>query len=81
MIYGMYAIRDTKAGFGQPIIEANNAVAMRNFYNAFVDKNSVLFNNKKDFDLFKIGEYDSELGLVTGLVHELIAEGVNANEV
>lgn len=78
MIYNIYAVRDSKSGYGSLLLEQNDAVAMRNFYNAFVDTKSVLHNNRKDFDLVRLGDFDNETGKINVLdVRSVVAEGIN----
>lgn len=62
MKFNVYAIRDVKTGFLSPTFEVNDAVAMRNFQHAVMNSDSVLFSHAKDFDLYKIGTYDSDAG-------------------
>lgn len=62
MKFNVYAIRDVKTGFMSPTFEINDAVAMRNFEHAVQNSDSILFSHCKDFDLYKIGTYDSETG-------------------
>lgn len=62
MKLNVYSIRDSKTGFLSPTFEINDAVAMRNFEHAVVNSDSVLFSHARDFDLFKIGTFDSDTG-------------------
>lgn len=65
MKMGMYAIRDAKTGYFAPTVEVNDFAAVRNFEHAVTNGDSLLFSHSDDFDLFKIGEYDSDSGLVS----------------
>lgn len=63
MIYGVYAIRDLKTGFLTPTVDVNDQSAMRNFEHAVVSHpDSLFFSHPEDYTLFKLGEYDSDLG-------------------
>lgn len=62
MKFNVYSIRDSKTGFLSPTFEINDVVAMRNFEHAVVNSDSVLFTHARDFDLFKIGTFDSDTG-------------------
>ena len=62
MKFGVYAMKDNLSGFLTPTFEVNDDVAMRNFAYAVSHKDTLLYAEKKDFDLYKIGEYDSETG-------------------
>lgn len=65
MIVNVYSIRDYKSGFNAPTFENNDAVAMRNFANACMQKGSVLSNFSDDFELWLIGKFDTENGQLT----------------
>lgn len=62
MIVNVYCIRDVKTGFLTPTFEVNDAVAMRNFSHAVQNSDSILFSHCKDFDLYKVGTFDSDSG-------------------
>lgn len=67
MKFNVYSIRDSKTGFLSPTFEVNDAVAMRNFEHAVVNSDSVLFSHARDFDLYKIGTFDSDTGKILSL--------------
>uniref|UniRef100_A0AAU8B7G6 Nonstructural protein n=1 Tax=Dulem virus 106 TaxID=3145583 RepID=A0AAU8B7G6_9VIRU len=58
----VYAIRDICTGYMTPTFEINDAVAIRNFEHAVTSVDSVLRSHASDFDLFRIGQYDSDTG-------------------
>ncbi len=62
MLFGLYSIRDVKSGFMTPVVEENDAVALRNFSHAVQNSDSVLFTHFKDFALYKVGMFDNETG-------------------
>lgn len=62
MKFNAYSIRDSKTGFLQPTFEVNDQVAMRNFSHAVQNSDSILFTHARDFDLYKIGNFDSDTG-------------------
>lgn len=64
MKFGVYSIRDAKTGFLSPAFEVNDQVAMRNFVHAVSNSDSVLFSHARDFDLYKIGTFDSDTGRI-----------------
>lgn len=69
MIYNIYAIKDDASTFLAPTIDATDATAIRQFKAALSNaENSIMYCNKKDFSLYKIGTYDSETGLITPYV-------------
>ena len=76
MNYPMYSIRDIKTCFLAPNCDQSDQSAIRNFAYAINDK-GVMNYSPKDFDLYKVGEYDSETGVITGCLPELICQGIN----
>lgn len=64
MIYGLYCMRDVKTGFMQPVMEANDQSAIRNFYHTVWNSEGILFSFAQDFTLFKVGSFDAETGAV-----------------
>lgn len=74
MIYGVYAMFDKKTGFMTPTIEQNDAVAIRNFFYA-LRKNDYLGVHYSDLELYKLGSFDNDLGILTGIDKVLLAEG------
>lgn len=65
MKYGVYSIRDARVGFMSPTIDNNDDSAMRNFYHSISQSEGILFTYAKDFDLYKVAEFDSDSGLMT----------------
>lgn len=68
MKFGVYSIRDSKTGFMAPTVEVNDQVALRNFSHAIMQSESILFTHAGDFELFKVGEFDSDTGYVDAIV-------------
>lgn len=62
MIFGVYCVRDVKAGFQTPAIQANDQVAVRGFISAVMNSDSVLFTHAQDFSLYRLGTFDSDTG-------------------
>lgn len=63
MKFGLYSINDSKTGFLQPRMDMNDASAMRSFGVDCKDL-KVMNLNPADFDLYKIGVFDSDSGLI-----------------
>lgn len=82
MKYPIYSYRDLKVAFGQPIVEMNDQTAIRGFAYA-INQNQGLMNfSPKDYDLYRIGEFDAEKGiLIPEKVPVLVMSGVSAVEV
>lgn len=74
MKYNVYAIRDLKTGYLQPTVEMNNESAIRNFEHAVMQGNSLFFSHASDYSLFVIGEYDTDLGIITPIEHQVLIE-------
>lgn len=82
MRFGVYAMRDSMTGFLTPTFDVNDQSAKRNFVFALRRKDTLLYSNAQDYDLYKIGEFDQESGVITPLVHhELICTGLSVKEV
>lgn len=79
MILNVYAIRDTKSGYMNPTFELNDAVAMRNFSFACQQTDSLLFACASDFELYQIGRFDTETGIIQDdLPHRFLCSGTDA---
>ena len=78
MKLGVYCIRDSKVGWLTPTVDHNDASAARNFVHAMKQTDSLLYSHSKDFDLWKIGTFDSEKGTLEPLFPgELVFEGAS----
>ena len=65
MIYPMYVIRDTKVGFDpQIILQMNEQSAVRGFQFMMSNENSMQGKFPADYELYKIGDYDTDSGIV-----------------
>lgn len=79
MIYGVYSMRDVKTGFMSPVVEPNDDAAARNFYHSVSVSEGILFTYASDFDLYKLGTFDSDSGLLSPIVPPiLVAQGSHA---
>lgn len=77
MIYGVYSIRDKLTGYLQPAFEVNDPSAMRNFESGIlaVQRGNLLHSHPGDYDLFKVGTFDTDTGLLAPCDHVQIASG------
>lgn len=75
MEYVVFVMRDNKVGFLTPSFDLNEEVAKRNF--AYALTNNQLMNfSPADFDLFKLGTYNTETGNFTLLeIPECVMSG------
>ena len=72
MVYPIYSINDALVGFQTPTIQNNDAVAMRNFKEAFSD-----VGTPADFSLFKIGAFDTDTGEIIPEVPQVICRATD----
>lgn len=62
----LMSIKDSKTGvFSQPQLVVNENVAIRNVSIVLKDERSILSQCPNDFDLFIIGSFDDETGVVS----------------
>lgn len=79
MKYPMYSYRDVKVGFTPPQADQNDGTAIRGFKYALNNKDGVMNYSPKDFDLYRVGEFDTDKGLLITLkVPQLICSGASA---
>lgn len=64
MMFGMYSIKDAKTGFMTPVVEQNDAAALRNFSHAVNQLESIMHDSPNDFSLFKISDFDTDAGII-----------------
>ena len=78
MKYPVYSYRDSAAmAFGQPIVEQNEFTAIRGFKYAVNGREGVMNFSPKDYDLYKIGEFDVEKGELIPIMPELVCSGMS----
>ncbi len=78
MIFSVYSIRDELTGFLSPVVEQNDAIAMRNFRHA-CDSNpdtSLMSWEPTSYCLYRIATFDTDSGVVAPITPiELICRG------
>lgn len=63
MIYPVYTIRDVKVGFDtQFMVQINDDAAIRAFNMAINNPGTMLAFVPSDFELYKIGEFNTDIG-------------------
>lgn len=73
MKYVVVAIRDEMTGFFSPQCEVNESTAARNFEHAVVSHpDSLFFTHPADYGLYRIGEFDSDTGVMEPCLPEPI---------
>lgn len=70
----IYSIRDVHTGFMTPTVDQNDASAMRNFGHAVMQSQSLMNSHPKDYSLYKVGEFDSDTGEISGHIPELVTD-------
>lgn len=79
MRYGVYSMRDAKVGFTQITLEQSDEIAIRNFAYAMRRPDTVYQEFTQDFDLYRLGYFDTEDGLLEPhIVPELLISGPSA---
>ena len=77
MKYPLYCIRDVKVGFLAPQADQSDQSAIRSFSFAVNGNDGIMNFSPKDFDLYKVGEFDSEDGSIISCVPDLVCSGVD----
>lgn len=76
MVFPIYSIRDKLVGFQGVSLHHNDAVAMRNFEEAFNDA-----PHAEDYSLYKLGTFDTNTGIVSSLKEpEIVCTGFDIKE-
>lgn len=64
----LFSIRDTKSGhFGKPIVAPHQAPLIREFTEAVNDPKTIYSKFPADFDLYEVGDFDQNTGLLIPL--------------
>lgn len=77
MTIGIYSMKDLKVGYGPVFPEQNDNTAKRLFGTQMNAANSIQSFSPADFQLFKLGEYDTESGIITPCEPILLLDGYN----
>lgn len=62
MIRGVYAVRDALTGFLSPVFDESDAVAVRNFQNAVLSPQTVMFTHPQDYSIWRLAWFDTKNG-------------------
>lgn len=77
MILYMYSICDKYTDYVYPFPAYGDSAAIRNF-GVEINTNPIAKEHPADFDLFKVGEFDTKTGLVKSYVpNEIVTSGLN----
>lgn len=78
MKYPMYSVRDRHTGFMTPSTDFNDNTAKRNFAKAINSDNGIMNFDPGDFDLYRIGEFDTDKGvLIPEKIPQLVISGLS----
>lgn len=79
MKFNVYAIRDIHTGFMTPTVDQNDASAIRNFRHGVMQAASLMHTHPKDYSLCRIGEYDTDTGVIESCLPVHIADAVEVS--
>lgn len=74
-VRSLYALKDIKTGFSDPITQPNDAVAVRSFERSALDLSQQFGIPLCDLQLWRIGEMDLDSGTLISSTPELLVEG------
>lgn len=77
MKYPMYSYRDSKVGFMPPQCDQSDAAAIRGFSYAVNGNNGMMGFAPQDFDLYKVGEFDTDKGTIKIMTPVLVVSGMS----
>lgn len=77
MKYPIYSYRDKKVGFMPPQCEQSEQAAVRGFSYGVNGNSGIMNFAPADYDLYKVGEFDTESGQVTACLPEFIVNGAS----
>lgn len=77
MKYPIVSIRDVKVGFMSPQAEQSEQTAIRGFSYAMNHGDGIMSFSPKDFDLYKIADFDTETGKIEPITPTVLVSGVN----
>ena len=70
-------MRDHMTGYMNPFVATNEGVAKRDFKILVNDRDQKLAFNPQDFDLYKLGEFDTETGKIKPCEPDLLVTGLS----
>lgn len=76
-VRNLYAIKDIKSGFSDPCIQVNDAVAARSFERQVPVMSDSLGIPLSDFQLWRVGKFDSDSGMLVPETPVLLLEGAS----
>lgn len=80
MILNLYSVRDVKTGFLSLTSDYNDASAMRNFAHACMQKSSLMFTHPRDYELYNVGQFDNDTGVIIPCEKKFLMSGVDVEK-
>lgn len=77
MKYPMFCVRDNKVGFQVPFCDQNELAAVRGFAFSINGNDGIMNFSPADYDLYKIGEFDTEKGTIESDIPTLVVSGTS----
>lgn len=77
MKYGVYSIRDAYTGFLPPTFDINDMSASRNLAHALRNPDLLFGSAPQDYDLYYLGEFDSDDGSIVTTTPRLVVSAVS----
>lgn len=71
----IYAIKDVKIGFNSPFVQYSENVAKRTFMAAITDERGAYYKYPEDIELWYLGDFDDETGIIRGCDPQYIMGG------
>lgn len=68
MLLHLYCVRDVLSGFMTPVLEQNDAIAMRNFQMACDSARSdqtLMTWRPSDYSLYRVASFDTDTGVIS----------------
>lgn len=75
MIFSIYCIKDRLTGFLSPTFDQNDPSAVRNFTHAIFYTDSLMNSHPGDYDLYCLGTFDSETGVIMPIDPQIVCTG------
>lgn len=78
MEFPVFSVRDLKVGFGFPFVSQSEPYAVRDFLRQLSQNDSMSFS-PADFQLYKIGNFNTDTALIEVCTPQLLVDGGSSN--
>ncbi|QCS36121.1 nonstructural protein [Capybara microvirus Cap1_SP_131] len=78
MLINLYSQRDLKTRFSEPVPDLNDDSAIRNFTFSLRNANDIRAFMPADFQLFRVGQFNTATGELIPCLPVLLIDGVSA---